>query len=174
MAAIAAGSGIDQFRVIIPSKSLPTAIIRSASAISAATSGSCGGRPTVQGWSAGRMPRAANVVTTGACSRSARAATSAPASAWTAPPPTHRTLRGDRGVVRSGAVDGQRGNRGPRLGQDIGRDVEVDRAARTGHGGADGLGHGGGGVLRGPRPEHRLGQRFEDARLVAALVQDAA
>src|SRR5690349_10035822 len=73
------------------SRSEPTSTTAPALAISSVTSGSCGGAGTSIGWPAGRTPRPWYVVTTGAPSAVASAATPSPASR--APPPTHSNGR---------------------------------------------------------------------------------
>ena len=96
MAADRGGIGIFQLRVFMASNAEPTTRIRSAAAMTSATSGSCGGASTISGWPA-MTPRAAYVVTTGAPSASASAdsARSPSAPHWTMPPPAQMTTRGE-------------------------------------------------------------------------------
>ena len=80
------------FLVIVPSKSVPMARSTSALAKSSSTSGSCGGRPTLQGSAGPSTPRELNVVNTGAWRCDANEASGADARASTTPPPAQMAI----------------------------------------------------------------------------------
>ena len=169
----------------MPSSWLPTTSSRSASPISADTSGSCGGASTSSGWSTPSSPRAAYVVTTGAPSRQARSVTACSAPEATHPPPAQITTRaraskhgrcgldGAQVGSRTGWRTHRRANRGRRA-EDVGGDAEVHRASRGRSRDGDGVGGHGDGLVGVGGAEDGLGQRGEQGALVRHLVQGAA
>ena len=176
------GRGIVQLRVFMPSRSPPTASSTSARPISSATSGSCGGSPTASGCAVGGTPRPPKLATTGAPRCSASTATDGSAS--TAPPPAQMTTRASASTAaaasRSASV-GSGSNQGARrqrrdglVAEHVGGDVHVDGPARVPHRRGDGFVQHAGDLGGRARREHRLGQRPEQARLVARLVQHTA